>query len=123
MNLVVDLSRQPSATEVAEVNPVQGLLVHEHRVAPARWPRMLDRKQVAEYLTVSTATVERLVKDGIIPAPVLRLGTRLLRWDRASIDAALDNLAEDRAQAGRSFDAILDNPVVISSSARKVGRR
>ena len=49
-------------------------------------PRMLTRKQAAEYLNVTTAGFDVWVRKGIVPTAIA--GTR--RWDKRAIDASLD---------------------------------
>lgn len=53
----------------------------------ARW---LDAEAAAEYISVRVDALPRLVKQGRIPAPDHRLGTRSPRWDRLALDAAFD---------------------------------
>ena len=51
-------------------------------------PRLLKPKDVAEYLSISTRTLSRWVRDGKIPGPVPDTG----RYDRVAIDKKLDSL-------------------------------
>ena len=55
-----------------------------------RWPRMMRRKTVAEYLDMSEAAFEREIVAGRLPAGVM-LGGRE-HWRQDAIDAALDRL-------------------------------
>jgi prophage regulatory protein len=45
---------------------------------------LIDVREVARLLTVSSRTVERMVDEGRFPQPV-RMGGRLVRWPRASV--------------------------------------
>lgn len=53
--------------------------------------RLLTARDVAGYLAVSEATVHRMAKRGDLPAAI-RVGNSV-RWDRATIDRWLDNMA------------------------------
>ncbi len=50
--------------------------------------RLLNYKEVAEFLGIDPREVRRLVKEGLLPAPI-RLGERRRRWRKAEIDRAL----------------------------------
>ena len=50
-------------------------------------PPNMSVAQVAEYLGVTTRTVQSMIADGRLPA--FRLGPRIVRLRRADIDAAL----------------------------------
>lgn len=50
--------------------------------------RYLDARGVAEYLSISRAMVDVLVRRGKLPRPIF-LTPRLPRWDREAIDRAL----------------------------------
>lgn len=51
-------------------------------------PRYLTADQVCDYLSVSRGTIDKLVREKRIPAPIM-LTPRLPRWDRLAIDATL----------------------------------
>lgn len=53
--------------------------------APREKPALLDVRQVAELLSCSKRTVQRLARLGDLPAPI-RLAS-LVRWRRADIEA------------------------------------
>ncbi len=55
-------------------------------------PRYLTADQVCEYLSISRGTIDKLVREKRIPAPIM-LTPRLPRWDRLAIDAALAGTA------------------------------
>ena len=55
-------------------------------------PRMLRRAAAAAYYGVSGGTFDKLVQEGIAPAPSLKYGTRVVLWDRAEIDKFIDKL-------------------------------
>lgn len=59
-------------------------------------PRWLDMHAAAEYVGLNPDTFRRRVKAGKLPAPSDRLGARLLRWDRAALDAAMTPAAPSR---------------------------
>lgn len=53
-------------------------------------PRLLRRERAAAYLDVSPNTFDRMVKDGVAPAPKRLQGMKA--WDRADLDAFADHL-------------------------------
>lgn len=55
-----------------------------------RWPRMLTRKDAAEYCGVSIPSFEREISLGRLPMPV-KLGNRD-HWCIKGLDAALDRI-------------------------------
>jgi len=64
----------------------------------ARTPRpdLLSAQQVAERLSISVRTVQRMVQRGELPPPI-RYNRKLIRWPAVEIDAYLaDRLARDR---------------------------
>ena len=95
----------------------------KHRVTPARWPRLMNRDGVAEYLSVSTRHVDTLVKMGLIPPAKFRPSSRMVRWDRVDLDAALDKASDVRQAPGRSFDDILAPTLVGQDRRTKTGGR
>ncbi len=95
----------------------------KHRANPARWPRLMNRDSVAEYLSVSPRHVDTLVKMGLIPPAKFRASSRMVRWDRVDLDAALDKASEARQAPGRSFDDILAPTVVGHDRRTKTGGR
>ena len=56
-------------------------------------PRGLSRVQAAEYVGVSPSTFDKLIYDGIMPAPK-KMRCRLL-WDRKRLDECFDALDDD----------------------------
>lgn len=63
-----------------------------HSSLPANLPpRLLNRKEAAEYVSVSATLFDQLVAAGRMPAPK-RLTDRRLAWDRYELDAAIDDL-------------------------------
>ena len=58
-------------------------------------PRLLTKKQAAEYLNYSPHHFDQLVKSGLIPSPVF--GGR--RYDKEAIDRALERIADTAAAA------------------------
>jgi len=55
--------------------------------------RYLSRSQLAEFLSVSTRTIDRRVADGSLPAPVLigpPKGRKVRRWRQAVVVAKLE---------------------------------
>jgi predicted DNA-binding transcriptional regulator AlpA len=59
-------------------------------------PRWLDMHAAAEYIGLAPDTFRRRVKAGTLPKPSAALGPRLLRWDRAALDAAMTPAAPSR---------------------------
>jgi predicted DNA-binding transcriptional regulator AlpA len=104
-------------------DPIPPLTGPSQVVGPARWPRLMDRITVAEYLSVSPRHVDTLVKQGLIPPAKVRPSVRLVRWDRADVDAALDRASTHRSVPGRSFDDILAPALVGPTRVTKSGSR
>jgi predicted DNA-binding transcriptional regulator AlpA len=52
-------------------------------------PRALRAERAAAYLSISKATVLRLVAEGELPAAVRKNG--IISWDRLELDAAYEN--------------------------------
>ena len=52
-------------------------------MTPDRW---LNRDEVARYLSLRVEAVDRMARDGRLPAPSYSLGTRNPRWDRTELD-------------------------------------
>lgn len=50
--------------------------------------RWLSQAEVAEYLGITTRTVRRYIAMGLLPANRIK-GSRLIRIDRADVDALL----------------------------------
>lgn len=75
-----------------------------------RWPRMLRRPAVAEYLSVSDRYVDALVDAGYIPGPKLAPSSRCVLWDRVEIDQWLDDSIDEPNDSLRSFDDIMRSP-------------
>jgi predicted DNA-binding transcriptional regulator AlpA len=89
---------------------------------PARWPRLMNRDGVAEYLSVSVRHVDVLVKQGLIPSPRFRPSPRMVRWDKVDIDEALDRRDQVNACGGKSFDEVMGGQVAMISSGKRGGR-
>lgn len=83
----------------------------------------MDRATLAEYLSVSPRHVDALVKQGLIPPAKVRPSIRLVRWDRADVDAALDRASNLSSVPGRSFDDILAPALVGQTRISKFGGR
>ena len=77
------------------------------QVNSARWPRLMNRDEVAESLSVSARHIDTLVAQGLIPAACFRPSARLGRWHKEAIDAALNNRISSKARHGRSCDAVM----------------
>jgi predicted DNA-binding transcriptional regulator AlpA len=59
----------------------------------------LTTAQVMGMANVSANTLRRLVRQGLLPAPV-KLSDRSQRWDATAVETALANLATAPAAAG-----------------------
>ncbi len=64
---------------------------HKTHILPLPTQRGLSRERAAEYLDLSPNTFDRMVKDGLMPAPVAVYGRKV--WDVRAIDAAFDLLS------------------------------
>lgn len=51
--------------------------------------RWLSLPHAAEHLDISTDSLRRLVRAGKLPQPDRSLGTRMPRWDKEALDAAM----------------------------------
>ena len=111
----VPISPHQTSLDHEHINPV--VVSAQQAVGPSRWPRLLSRTDLAEYLAVSPRHIDTLVQQGHIPTAKFRPSPRLVRWDRADIDAAFDNATCDQAFAGRSFDELL-GPKLIETGSR-----
>lgn len=60
-----------------------------------RGAMLLDVRQVADLLGISTRTVWRLAATGDIPAPI-RIGERIVRWRAADLEHHLGRLRPQR---------------------------
>lgn len=114
-------AHQSTAQDQAAVEPLLNGTVQV--MGPARWPRLMDRNAVAEYLSVSPRHVDAMVKMGLIPPAKFRPSSRMVRWDRVDLDAALDKALEVRRAPGRSFDDIMAPTLVGQDRRTKTGGR
>ena len=57
----------------------------------SRWPSLMKRRTLAEYLDISEAAVERQVIAGTLPAPITFAGRA--HWRKDQVDAALARLS------------------------------
>lgn len=64
-------------------------------------PRGLSRTEAARYVGVSPVTLDRMVKDGLMPKPV-RIYGRVV-WDARAIDQAFDALDGASAEADNQW--------------------
>lgn len=71
-----------------------------HRVLTPPTARLLSRPEAAAYVGVSPTTFDRMMGDGLMPAPK-RVYVRVL-WDVRNLDAAIDCLPG----GGVSTDAV-----------------
>ncbi|MBY6242336.1 XRE family transcriptional regulator [Methylosinus sp. Sm6] len=60
-------------------------------------PRLLRRERAASYLDMSPVTFDKLVKDGVVPAPKKLYSFKV--WDRNELDTFADHLPHDGAAA------------------------
>ncbi|MCP8884504.1 hypothetical protein NIM87_13375 [Devosia sp. XJ19-1] len=65
---------------------ITAYLVH---ALPVDQRRVFNRKEAASYIGVSPGLFSNLVRKGIMPNPLPSFG-RARRWDKASLDRALD---------------------------------
>lgn len=69
------------------------------------WPGYLRRGRAAQYLDVSTTKFDELVREGMLPPPITRLGVKL--WSRAQIDELMSDLDPEMTERGLvSCDAV-----------------
>lgn len=60
-------------------------------------PRLLRRERAAVYLDISPVTFDKLVKEGVLPAPKKLHSFKV--WDRDDLDALADHLPYDAGVA------------------------
>lgn len=117
----VSISSYQTSLDHEDVNPL--VVSTQKAVGPSRWPRLLSRTDLAEYLAVSPRHIDALVSQGLIPPAKFRPSVRVVRWDRADVDAALDRVSMIRSMPGRSFDDILAPTLVSQDRRTKTGGR
>jgi hypothetical protein len=72
-------------------------------------PRWLDRDACAAYVSVRVDELPRLVKRGLLPAPIYHLGPRCPRWDRLALDARFTGGAASKPKGASGLaQAILE---------------
>ena len=57
----------------------------------------MDKNEIGKLLGISGSTVDRLVRVGTLPRPLL-LGSRVRRWERAAVMSKLTQLAAPQDQ-------------------------
>jgi len=67
---------------------------------PSIAPRLLNKKQAAEYFSLSIGTFDKMVSEGVLPKPY-RLGKRQV-WDRKVIDHTIDEWSSQSSDAAQS---------------------
>ena len=65
------------------------------KLSLARWPRLLRRIDLAEYIGFKPSKVDALVKNGKLPQPWYHLSKNTPVWDRNIVDAFLDGLSSE----------------------------
>jgi predicted DNA-binding transcriptional regulator AlpA len=65
---------------------------------PTLAPRLINREVAAAYVSVSPTTFDEMVKTGRMPPPRMLVGRRRA-WDVRALDAAVDRLPVDGADA------------------------
>ena len=58
-------------------------------------PSMMTPEQVATLLQITTRTLRQLVLDGKFPDADLRIGARIVRWKRETVESAIEALTPD----------------------------
>ena len=77
-------------------------------IGPARWPRLMSRVVLAEYLSISTSTLDKWVSIGMLPPPITdKSAGRAVRWDKNEVDALFDADRPKGPNFGKPFDAIV----------------
>lgn len=69
------------------------MTVAENRRRLGITPRLLRRERAAAYLDMSPPSFDKLVKDGVLPAPKRLHSFKV--WDRDELDALADALQHD----------------------------
>ena len=71
------------------------IMARQNALPPTLAPRLITREAAAAYVSVSPTTFDEMVKDGRMPRPK-RLGGRRKAWDVRALDAAIDDLPQQR---------------------------
>lgn len=66
--------------------------------------RVLNRDEAASYVGVSPGHFKKLVDEGTMPAPLAAYG-RVRRWDKATLDQALDGASGASGSAAEALGA------------------
>ena len=69
-------------------------IARQAALPPMLPPRLIHRDAAAAYVGVSPNTFDKMIVDGLMPAP-RRLTERRLAWDVRQLDAAIDRLPID----------------------------
>jgi excisionase family DNA binding protein len=94
---LVQAARSLSEIELTALFLRAEVILHakEHMMTDPATERLLTRRQVAELMSVSERMVSRLVKRGVLPAP-LRIG-RAVRWRESEVLDAIRQLPQSSA--------------------------
>jgi excisionase family DNA binding protein len=92
-NAVVEILTTSVQQRFAAIEQESGRLKAEPRAAMAR-EQMMTKKDVADYLKVSRRTVDNLMAKGYLP--YIRLGSRAVRFNLATVEEALKRRSEFR---------------------------
>lgn len=71
-----------------------------------RWPRLLKKSDLAEYLSISERTIDAWISVGILPHATMKTSSKLKRWDKKHIDLALDSMEDAMPFNGTVQDTI-----------------
>jgi excisionase family DNA binding protein len=95
-------SRQPDENRVGHEahqslgrSPGDGVRRGRTGAQPSSQPRLLSTTDVAEFLSISRRTLERMLSAGEFPAPDKRIG-RMSRWRPETVDNWIENTGGGR---------------------------
>lgn len=84
-------------------------------------PRWLSAEGAARHLSVRVDAFLRMVRQGRVPAPSYALGPRTPRWDRQTLDAAIE--PSTASTDPRTAVAALVQEIEASGRARRALRQ
>ena len=82
-------------------------------------PRYIDAETLADYISVSRSSLPRLIKDGVLPAPI-DLTDKIKRWDREAVDAKLAGTAQSPTRTASDVARETADEIAARSAQRRL---
>lgn len=80
------------------------MMARQAALPPTLAPRLIGREAAAAYLSVSPSKFDQMVADGRMPRPK-SIDARKA-WDVRAIDAAVDDLPDERVPIDNTWDDV-----------------